>query len=210
MKKTPSPTFFIILTVASLAVWGVFVYWQYKNTSQTYSKVASMKKELAEASQLPAQVIKSHEMLQAAMQELTHLETGVSTAAYVPTLLKELQSTGEQCGLAITGVRPVPKAPPKQKKGQSAEAKPARKPYEELDVEVKCRGSFSATMTFLQKLADFPKIVGVRHMSLDPKTAADSLTLEGIESTITMRVYVFSTAQESSEESAKATQGVHS
>jgi Tfp pilus assembly protein PilO len=198
MTKSSSPKVFIILTAASLLASGGLGYWQWKNAEAAGARAKAMRNELKESSSLPRRVEESREKLAESNDLLTHLETGVSTAAYVPTMLQELQATGQQCGLEIIGVRPVPKPAPKVKKSAegekpAAEAAEQKKAYEELDVEVKVKGSFSTLMTFLQKLADFPKIVGVRRIGVDPKVEPDGTTLNSIESTVVIRVYVFQT-----------------
>jgi hypothetical protein len=47
-------------------------------------------------------------------------------------------------------------------------------------------------MAFLRKLEDFPKIVSVRYVSVDPKVDGRTRALEGIETTFNVRVYAFS------------------
>jgi len=106
-------------------------------------------------------------------------------------LLKDLQRTAEACSLKVTAVRPAPPVQQKSKKKDEGNQK-ARKPYEEIDVEVKTLGSFESTMAFLRKLEDFPKIVSVRYVSVDPKVDGRTRALEGIETTFNVRVYAFS------------------
>ncbi len=194
-----NPSFFAALAAVSLVVAGGGAYWQYGNASANEAVVRSMKQEIGGTPNLVEQAALSEAELVKSQFELTHLELGVATAEYVPTLLQELEATGKQSGLDIVGVRPVVKQQKKKPTNDKDEPKEVRKAYEELDVEVKCRGEFSAIMTFLQKLADFPKIVGVRHMSLDPKTKPDGLTLEMVESVIVLRVYVFSQSRDTSQ-----------
>lgn len=190
-RSNVNPKPFIMLTgLALLASLGLG-YWQYTAVSAKEGKVRQMKHEIGGTPNLVQQAELLERQVQQTQLDLTHLELGVATAEYVPTLLQELEATGKQCGLEITGVRPMPKQQ-KKKPSEEEEKKEVRKAYEELDVEVRCRGEFNALMTFLQRLADFPKIVAVRYMSLEPKVKADALTLEAIETNLVLRVYVFS------------------
>lgn len=190
-RSSVNPTLFLALTVFALVASVGLGYWQYTSASTKEAKVRKMKHEIGGTPNLVQQAELVQLQVQQTHMELTHLELGVATAEYVPTLLQELEATGKQSGLEITGVRPMPKQQ-KKKPTEGEETNEVRKAYEELDVEVRCKGEFHAIMTFLQRLADFPKIVAVRHMSLEPKVKPDALTLEAIETNIVLRVYVFS------------------
>ncbi|MCW5947709.1 MAG: type 4a pilus biogenesis protein PilO [Fimbriimonadales bacterium] len=201
-QKGPQPKVFIGLTALSIVAVAAAAYWQNGNVEKNESQVRTMKQEIGGTPNLVGQAELVKQEVLASQMELTHLEMGVATAAYVPTLLQELEATGKQCGLEIIGVRPMAKEQKKQPTEEKEKSREVRKAYDELDVEVKCKGEFGATMVFLQKLADFPKIVGVRHMSLDPKTKTDGLTLEAVDTTIVLRVYVFSQSPQASSASA--------
>lgn len=192
-NKQKSPLFFIIITATSLVAGGGLTYWQWGNVRNIETKVSSIEKELGDASGLDTKVETSRQEVISAGRDLTHLESGVSTADYIPTLLQELQKTGESCGLKITGVRPLPPPAPMKKPNSDEKIpdKPKRKDYESLDVEVKSAGSFNALMEFFRKLEAFPKIVSLRSVSINPKTKTDGVSLETIESILNIRVYVF-------------------
>lgn len=193
--KTSHPLILMIMALGALAAGAGANYWQFSTTQELQGKVNATKAELGSRSELQAQLVKSQQDLDIAKQDLTHLESNVTSLESVPTLLQDLQKTGESCNLKIEGVRPVVKNDTKKKKGndraETPADRPVRKAYEEIDVEVKCRGSFVRTMAFLKKLEDFPKIVGVRQMSIMPKLAQDGKSLDSLETTIRIRVYVF-------------------
>lgn len=191
--KSANPIVFMALAIGSLGAGGGLSYWQYGKVQELDKKAGQMRVELGSKVELVEQLRSAQDDLEAASKELTHLESTVSTIEYVPTLLQDLQKTGESCKLKIEGVRPVPKVEKIKKKG-AEEEKPVRKAYEDLDVEVKCRGSFGNLMVFLKRLESFPKIVAVRQMQVQPKIAQDGKSLESLSATLVVRVYVFPVA----------------
>jgi Tfp pilus assembly protein PilO len=193
-KKLPKPAVYIALTAASLVVGGGLTYWQWGTMQDLSSKAQAARVEVGSRVELERQLKQAQEELLAAAADLQHLESTVTTVEYIPTMLQDLQKTGESCHLDILGVRPMPvvEKPKKVNDGdEEPEEKIQRKPYQELDVEVKSKGSFSQLMTFLKKLETFPKIVGVRSLNLSPKVGLDAKSLDAIEATIRVRVYVF-------------------
>jgi Tfp pilus assembly protein PilO len=187
----PNPTLYAMLFGFALLAGSGAAYWQYSNFAYRSQKVQALRKELNNTQALQQELQQSESRLLEAQREIEHLETSVTTVEYVPTLLKDLQRTAEACSLKVTAVRPAPPVQQKSKKKDEGNQK-ARKPYEEIDVEVKTLGSFESTMAFLRKLEDFPKIVSVRYVSVDPKVDGRTRALEGIETTFNVRVYAFS------------------
>ena len=195
--KYANPVFFMILAIGAIAAGGGISYWQYSNVESLSTQADKLRKDLGSKNELQGRLEQSKQEWDQASLELTHLESTVSTVEYVPTLLQDLQKTGESCHLIIEGVRPVPKVDNKKKPTDHTDNptdNPVRKVYEELDVEVKCKGSFRNTMDFVKKLENFPKIVAVRQMNINPKIGLDGKTIDSLETTVRIRVFVFPTA----------------
>ncbi len=204
------PIFFILFSGVSLLIGGALTYWQFDKSGSLEQKVSSIETELGDTKGLSEKLETTRLAAETANKELTHLESGVSSAAYIPTLLQELQRTGESCGLKITGVRPLPPPAPTKKPNSDEKTpdKPKRNDYEPLDVEVKSAGSFNSLMQFFKKLEAFPKVVSLRNVSINPKINTDGVTLETIESILNIRVYVFPpTAQPSNNTNETAPKG---
>jgi Tfp pilus assembly protein PilO len=119
-----------------------------------------------------------------AQNEISFLETSVSSQEYVPTLLKQLESLGKSLDLRVDSVRPmlaVPAPPPPIKKtadgsdaaagsgqpGAQVEA-PKPKPYDELTIDVELEGSYWNARNFISRLTQFPKIMAVKEVQLSP------------------------------------------
>jgi Tfp pilus assembly protein PilO len=200
MKKMPNPKVFLILAGVFVLFGGVASYFQYGAMNELSGKVAVLRSEAKDEASLRMQLEQDKVQLQETSAKLDHLEQGVPEMAYVPTMLKELEAVGKTNGLEILGVRPMPKqaVAPKDK-----DAKPVRKAYTELDIEVRCRGSYRSVMNFVNALQTFPKIVAARTVSLSPKQDFSSFGAPKLEVTVELRSFLFPTKEQKGSKSVK-------
>jgi Tfp pilus assembly protein PilO len=192
VKKSPNPKFFMVLTAATVLVGVGLSVVQYSGLKDTEQRVAKLKKDSLDQSELENQLKGSLTKVQQCSASLNHLEKGVPELDYVPTMLKELENIGTQSGLQVLGVRPVPKTDAAAKAADTDKSKKVHKAYTELDIEVTCRGNYHAVKNFVQALQAFPKIVAARTVSLTPKS--DGKKEAGppkLEVTISLRSYLF-------------------
>lgn len=112
-----------------------------------------------------------------ALSQLHYLEKSVSTRAYIPTLLKQLEAMGKSVNLKVIGVIPIaapptvaPPPPPKAQGDQSAAAtpppKPVKPPYDGQRINILVRGNYSNALSFLYRLTTFPKILTVNSVQM--------------------------------------------
>lgn len=193
--KGPNPKIFLVLTVLTLVVGSGLTYMQYTGYNEAKADVARLKAEAKDQAEVERELQAAIDRLNDTRGRLVHLEQSVAEMAYVPTLLKELENLGKQCGIAVTGVRPIPKqtTTPATAKDENGEtAKKARKPYNELDIEVKGRGNYQAVTRFISGLTTFPKIVAARTVSLQPKTdPRNPAAKPALDVTIELRSFLF-------------------
>ncbi len=122
--------------------------------------------------------------------QIRNLESSVSTQAYVPTLLKQLEHHGELVNLRVLGVRPQPAAKAtstrtlqsakqasrgdvekasEQRAGLSTSKEEKKEmPYDELKIELELEGKFANALDFLYGLTTFPKIIAVDSIDVSP------------------------------------------
>lgn len=193
-KRGPNPKIFLILTIITVLAGSGLSYMQFTSYSEVKDDVETLKKTAKDPAQVQSELDDVILKLNDTRAKLTHLEQGVPEMEYVPTLLKELEKLGKECGIEVTGVRPVPvqaKPAPKNENGEATKAK--RKPYNELDIEVKGRGNYGSVMKFINGLTVFPKIVAARTVSMQPKV--DNRTgvagAPKLDVTIELRSYLF-------------------
>jgi len=206
MKKNPNPVLMFGLAgfifVAGLA--GSYLQMSQRGTEE--KKLQEIVAQLRDESAVDKELEGVEGRLKKTKASLAHLEMGVPNTAYVPTLLRELEETGREQGMTITGVRPKVNttAPtPAQKSGDQNGEKEKPKPYEEQLIEVKGTAEYGSVLGFLLALENFPKIVRLESIDVAPRsqTQMDN-TMGGLEVTITLKAYLFAETKPVSTEKA--------
>lgn len=204
MKKRPNPKVYLMLMLLTLVVGAGLSYMQFSSLQEVSAKVDRLKKEAKDEREVQAELDAINATLDETNTKLIHLEKGVSEVAYVPTLLKELESVGNKAGLEVLGVRPMPKVAKPMMRTTSADDKPkVRKPYTEMDIEVRGKGDYRAVMNFLRALQMFPKIIAARTVSVQPKNGVreeDRQKPPVLEVTLELRSYLFAPDRKAKEE----------
>lgn len=192
MKKDNEMRSVQTLAVAVIAVGGGLVYWQYNLRGSAEVRLNKLKAETPDKAQVEKDLAASRADVLKYAADLQHLEQGVPTNAYVATLLKELESMGQQKNLVVTGVHPTvgttSAPPPSSTKGANSIA---AKPYDELDIEITGRGQYLSVMETVTALRTFPKIVAVKTVSLQPKSDPESKRFNLLDATVSIKAYIF-------------------
>lgn len=204
MKNGPNASLFMILAGAAFVFGTGAVFFQYNSLSGQKAAAAELRQKIRDEGATKLQLEEGSKKLQESTDRLRHLEEGLPDLAYIPTMLTELERVGRESGIVVLGIRPMPKPAEPPKKDGSA---PKKKDYQELGIEVKGRGQYSAVATFLETLQQFPKIVAVRTVTLQPKR--DLSTPNGgppvLDVTVEIRAFVFSNPIQKPEESGTPT-----
>jgi Tfp pilus assembly protein PilO len=180
-----------MMTLGMLVVGGAAVFFGYSGMTAQADEVARLRTEVRDAKDVQKDLDSSKAELDECSSKLKHLEASLPDFAYVPTLLAELERVGKENGIVVLGVRPIPKPPAPKKDDEGGEqVTREKKTYEELNIEVKGRGSYGAAMRFVQALQTFPKIVAARSVSLSPKSDP-TLPAATLDVSIELRAYVF-------------------
>lgn len=165
MKGRPDPRLFLLLGGVGVLAGAGLLYVQFSGLSEQQAKVDQLAAEVRAQRDVPAQLQVSQRELDRVRSELAHLERNVPDFAYVPTLLRELETIGKASGLKVLGIRPLAKSDA----AKADDAKGLQKAYEEIDIDVTCRGSYGGILKFVNALNAFPKIVAARAVSVEPK-----------------------------------------
>ncbi|MBI1755600.1 MAG: type 4a pilus biogenesis protein PilO [Fimbriimonas ginsengisoli] len=188
MKQGPNPRVFMTMAAAMLVAGSGALYFQYGALESARVGVADLRKKDRTESSLRQELESATKHVADVQLRLNHLEEGVPTFAYVPTMLAELEKTGRDSGIMVLGVRPLPKPPPQK---TSADApKPKRKPYEEMEIEVKGRGNYDAVRKFVTALNSFPKIVAARMVTMTPKVDPNNPS-DLLDVSVQLRAFLF-------------------
>jgi len=142
------------------------------------------------------------------------LESSVSTQAYVPSLLKQIEQLGKTVHLRVVGVRPKASDPNaglakktaadaasqgNQGGGSTpapaAAAKPEPpKPYDELTVDLELEGNYMDALDFLYRLTSFPKIIAVNNVQMTPDSGTSLAESPKLSIRINATAFVFKEA----------------
>ncbi|MDH7481018.1 MAG: type 4a pilus biogenesis protein PilO [Armatimonadota bacterium] len=176
LKIKPSRTLLIGLIVGAGLVFVAsgLGYWNRSSVLDKIQAEVSKKQEALENSEKIAKRLNRVEAEYTdAQMKLACLEQGVSTRAYVPTLLRQLEELGKNVNLKVVGVRPIVSQPaavtPSTSEGEDKkEVKPKEEPYDKLDIDIEIHGKYWDVVRFLYKITAFPKIVRVNSFQASP------------------------------------------
>lgn len=189
MKRSRTPQVLLILAAVALAGGAGGSFMQYTELSDKFEALRELKKNARDPKEIQTELDETTAKVQESKTEIMHLEKSIPAFAYVPTMLKELETFGKQNGIEVLGVRPIPKPDTKDKN------KPNKQPYEEIAIEVKGRGQFASVQKFISALQKFPKIVGARAVSMQPKNDPGTAGPRNLDVTIELRAYLFPPAE---------------
>lgn len=184
-----------VLGVVTLAGGGIF-WFQQDALAKVNAEVEAKTLEVQNGQQIADQRDAARNALETDRTQIAFLEQGVSAAAYVPSMLKQLEALATSTNNKVLGVRPqVAQAAPtriQQRRDPDAQGKEGSgdgdkeekklpEPYTRLEIEVTLVGKFQSVQTFLDRLNRFPKIVAVDELQLQPHKANSNETeVEGL------------------------------
>lgn len=195
MKNKDGLKSILLLAVAVIGTGGGLVYWQYSARSSAEARVAAIKAKMPDPVKLQNDLAQSVSEMDAYQKQLDHLEMGVPSSAYIPTLLKEIEQCGNANKLTVTGVRPVAQVGLDDKSS-------ADKDYQELEIDISGNGSYRSVMDLVAALQKFPKILAVKTVGLAPRQNLKSTTAE-LDATVRLKAFVFKDSDKPEDEADK-------
>lgn len=184
MKTNERMKVVALIAVVVLLIGGGLIYWQYSARGEAQTRVASLQAELPDADQVNTDLVTSQQELEAARIQLEHLERALPESAYIPTLLKELEMLGTSKNVKITGIRPILEVVGTEETGLDDSG------YQKLDIDITGTGTYRAMLEMISALKDFPKILAVNTINMQPKQGAEGAAGD-LDATIRLRAFVF-------------------
>ena len=203
MKRGPNPKTFMLMSGGTILLGLIASHFGYSHMTEVEGEVLALRTEVKGEQEVQAELDKAKAKLDECLAKLQHLEQGIPTFAYIPTLMTELERTGKAHGIKVLGVRPVIKPVAPVAKSEDGETMVAKKPYDELTIEVKGLGSYGSVMRWVNALQQFPKIVAARSVQLSPKPDP-SQAAASLDMTVELRAYVFKQPQDAVKNSSLA------
>ena len=209
--KTPTirpttGTMTVLAIVAGLLfVTGILVYTVGSRSQRAATaQLQDKQKQVEDSTKIAKRLTEAQNTYLKSKSEIALLETSVSTHAYVPTLLGQLEHLGKSHNLKVTSVRPQQApaqapAPVKKSEGESSdEAKKTdsakseqAKPYEELQIDIQIEGTYWNIHNFVQSLTRFPKIIAVKAIQMSPIQTANKPGSPSLQVTLIVTAFIF-------------------
>lgn len=179
MLPTVKPTrrsLIALLVAAGVAfiAMGFLYYNRSARLSVLEAEIQRKEQKLEDCKKITERLTDVQTSLAQSQSRLSLLEQGVSTKAFVPTLLRQLEDLGRSMNLSVTGVRPKPAADVQPTPTTDGKTKTAAKPdpYDRLDIEIQVNGKYWDVVRFIHQLTAFPKIVAVHDVQVSPATGS--------------------------------------
>jgi len=205
MKFNLTPRTFYVLTGVVGAVGAGLLWMSNSSITDQSAHIDSLRKELRDEKEVQKELDDSKKRVEDLKFKLKHLEEGVQQFAYIPTMMKELETYGKSNKIQIIQIKPiiVASTPGKDKDDRKKNA------YEEMNVNIKCRGSYEDSLRFLQAIKVFPKIVAVRTVSLSPHTDNNTKKVGKpvLDLELELRAYAFKDDQKETKTASTANGG---
>ncbi|MHB1456046.1 MAG: type IV pilus inner membrane component PilO [Armatimonadota bacterium] len=177
----PSKKVFIGLICVAILIIGIDGYLYYNRSSRLailQQELDQKSKKLQDSKQIAQRLSQVEGRYFDVQSQMSTLEQGVSSRAYVPSLLKQLESLGRNNKLMVVGVRPTPVAvapPTVDSDGQPVKKEP--EPYDKTNIDIDVTGNYWNIVTFIEQLTSFPKIIAVREVQISPLANNTSKTV---------------------------------
>lgn len=151
------------------------------------AELKAKQQKVTESKEIALKLEKSRLDYQDTLSQLRFLEAAVSTEAYVPTLLKQLEGLSKSVNLKVSSIEPAKKEDKPVKKptpklsnaadapgvGDSTTTSVAKvektAPYDERNITVEFEGKYTNVLDFLYKVTSFPKVLAVKTVSIQPR-----------------------------------------
>jgi Tfp pilus assembly protein PilO len=177
-----------VLAVLVVACIGLFVK-QQAAVAAASCRLEAKLRQLEEGSAVASRLAATEAELQSDRDELKFLESSLPNAAYVPTLLKQVEALAVETHNDVRGVRPsVEVSPPpslrdrrsdpeaaaraadaQDDKNKDTEEKKAPEPYDKLKIQLALTGKYADCLQLIHRLTRFPKIVSVNDVQFRPR-----------------------------------------
>lgn len=188
--KATSKGVIVLLVIAIVLLLGVaggaVAFWD--KVSAATLKMEAKKKQVEEAQKMALSLQESKLEYTDVKSQLQNLEQSISTEAYIPTLLKQLEGLSQSVDMKVLSVRPVKTVEPAvkdAKSDKSADAagsgnetkkeKPSQPFYKEQKIDVEVGGYYLNALDLIYKITSFPKIIAVNSVQMSPSVSIEQL-----------------------------------
>jgi Tfp pilus assembly protein PilO len=180
LQIKPSKNTVIILGLIAVVLFigcGFTYFNRASKFSMLEAQIQEKEKKLADSEQIAKRLYTVEGNYLDVQAQLGVLERGVSTRAYVPTLLRQIEELAKSLKLRVVSVRPRPRTEivaPSSSEGKKGETKKVE-PYDKLDIDIEVNGKYWDAVSFIHRLTSFPKIIAVTDVQMSPVDQTEKL-----------------------------------
>jgi Tfp pilus assembly protein PilO len=146
---------------------GLYV-WQTGQINQLQAQVDQKRADVNNGAQIARRLEEVKLQNEATREKIRYLESSVSAKEYVPTLLKQTEALAKSVNLRVDSVRPNLEPAPEPPTDKEARKNFKPWPYDKLHVDMQIHGSYWNVARFMYRLTEFPKILSVESIQLQP------------------------------------------
>lgn len=176
-KITPQQKMILVISLCiglSIGVSLVFYFYLYQpkmeELAQLKEELDNKKKELENMQFLSTTLAAAERTRGQKAKELRTLEKGLPEEEYVPTLLTEIESLGENIRARISSITLTE---PTLAQVQQQPNQPPSINYKEMTLSIPFQGSYEVLKEFLNRLGNFPMVVVVSSMQISRGSEKD-------------------------------------
>jgi Tfp pilus assembly protein PilO len=182
-----------------LVVFKFLVYdpYQAQHSALVAARDAA-KAELDRNNQIIARGAQIRAEYQRVRTSVIELEKKLPTSKEVPPLLTAMEDLTRKLGIGFDSIHPGTPAPvventAKQGQASAPGAQTGSKaiPYSRMEVDLSITGTFAQTLAYLRDLRDFPRLIVVNSVSMNPQVQSSKLGVS-----LLSEVYILDTPKE--------------
>lgn len=181
LQIKPSKNSLIYLSLAAFVLFMICSFTYINRASKIHAlkaKIHDREQRLADSEKTVRQLSVVEQDYLDAQAMLGALEKGVSTRAYVPTFLRQLEELGKSVNMQVVSVRPraqEQKPIVTESSGGQSSAPKKPEPYDKLDIDIEAKCKFWDAVNFLDKVTTFPKVIAVKDVQIIPIKIGEEL-----------------------------------
>lgn len=178
-----------------LLLTGGLYFWQSSEIDRIEKDVAAKQDEVHHGERAAKQLEVVRQDAAAVDGKLRFLEQNVSSGAYIPTMLQQMEKRAGSFGLVVTNSRhnievPPPPPPLSREEQKAGKKPPPPPPYNKARIEMDLNGTYGNVARFIHSLTRFEKIIAVNSVmeqtKMDATSSSPSLSVR-----LVMTGYVF-------------------
>ncbi len=146
--------------------------WQKGEVDALQKQVEAKQEQVADGRRIAGRLLATEKAYADTREQLHFLETSVTASEYVPTLLRQMEGLAKSVNLQVGAVRPKLEPAPAPPADKEARKSFVPWPYDKIHVDMEVRGTYWDVAKLLYRLTEFPKILAVESVQVQPGTAA--------------------------------------